>query len=425
MGTTRSTTPRIPKYRLHKPSGLAAVRLNGRDVYLGQHGTAESRAQYDAVIADWLAGRRGAIPGLAPRSGRNDSTISELVLAFLAHAETYYIKNGTQTGEVDCLRFSMRPIVELHGRTRVGDFGPLSLKAVRERMIAQGLARGTINSRVNRIRRMFKWGVENQIVDPVVLQALQAVAPLKRGRSEARETGPVRAVSEVLVEEVAAAAPTVIAAMIRLQLYTGMRPGEVIQMRTRDVDRSETIWVYRPGSHKTEHHGRERVIFIGPRAQRVLEPMLLTDPEVYIFSPERRVETFHRERRASRATPMTPSQASRTRKQAPKKSPGERYTTRSYAQAVKRACCTAFPHRTLSGVGRSKLTKEQRDELARWHRAHRFSPNQLRHTAATRLRREFDLETARVVLGHTSASVTEVYAERDLTLAARVMADAG
>ena len=36
---------RIPKYRLHKPSGLAVVRLNGRDVYLGQHGTEESAAR--------------------------------------------------------------------------------------------------------------------------------------------------------------------------------------------------------------------------------------------------------------------------------------------------------------------------------------------------------------------------------------------
>ncbi len=425
MGTTRSTTPRIPKYRLHKPSGLAVVRLNGRDVYLGQHGTAESRAQYDAVIADWLAGRRAATPGSAPGSGRNGATISELVLAFLAHAETYYIKNGTQTGEVDCLRFSLRPLVELHGRTRVGDFGPLSLKAVRERMIARGLARGTINARINRIRRMFKWGVENQIVDPAVLHALQAVAPLKRGRSEARETGPVRAVSEALVEEVAAAAPAVVAAMIRLQLYTGMRPGEVVQMRTCDVDRRDAIWVYRPRSHKTEHHGRERVIFLGPRAQAVLRPMLHADGAAYLFSPRRRVEAFHEERRSSRATPMTPSQASRMRKPSPSKSPGERYTTRSYAQAVKHACHAAFPHPTLTGVPVSALSDEQRRDLATWERAHRFSPNQLRHTAATRLRREFDLETARVVLGHGSASVTEIYAERDLAMAAHVMAEAG
>ncbi|MCA9304899.1 MAG: site-specific integrase [Phycisphaerales bacterium] len=421
MGTTRSTKSRIPMYRLHKPSGRAVVRLNGRDVYLGKYDTAESRAQYDAVIADWLAGSRIAASG----SSRNDATVSELVLAFLNHAERYYIKNGQPTGETDCLRFALRPLVELHGRTRIGDFGPLSLKAVRDRMIAQGLARGTINARVNRVRRMFKWGVENQLVDPGILHTLQAVAPLKRGRSKAREVDPVRAVDEAIVQRVAETAPPVIAAMIRLQLYTGMRPGEVIQMRTRDIDRKETIWVYRPGSHKTEHHGRDRVIFIGPRAQCILEPMLLNDPDAYLFSPRRRVDAFHEQRRETRATPMPPSQASRTRKRTPRKLPGEKYTTRSYAQAVKRACCAAFPHPTLSAISQSTLAREQRKELAQWNKSHRFSPNQLRHTAATRLRREFDLETARVVLGHGSAAVTEVYAERDLSLAARVMAEAG
>jgi len=45
-------TPRIPKYRLHKATGLAVVTLNGADHYLGRHGTAESREQYDRLIAE-------------------------------------------------------------------------------------------------------------------------------------------------------------------------------------------------------------------------------------------------------------------------------------------------------------------------------------------------------------------------------------
>ena len=45
--------------------------------------------------------------------------------------------------------------------------------------------------------------------------------------------------------------------------------------------------------------------------------------------------------------------------------------------------------------------------------AHSWHPHQLRHNAATELRKEFTLETARIILGHHSAAVTEVYAERD------------
>jgi integrase len=50
----------------------------------------------------------------------------------------------------------------------------------------------------------------------------------------------------------------------------------------------------------------------------------------------------------------------------------------------------------------------------------RWSPNQLRHTAATQIRREFGLEAAQVILGHSKADVTQVYAERDLAKGAEV-----
>ena len=57
----KRTSARIPKYRLHKPTGLAVVRLNGRDIYLGKHATNESRQRYQQVIAEWLANNRQLI----------------------------------------------------------------------------------------------------------------------------------------------------------------------------------------------------------------------------------------------------------------------------------------------------------------------------------------------------------------------------
>ncbi len=57
--------------------------------------------------------------------------------------------------------------------------------------------------------------------------------------------------------------------------------------------------------------------------------------------------------------------------------------------------------------------------MPKWH------PHQLRHNAATRLRKEFGLDTARAVLGHSSTAVTEVYAELDRDKAAHAMARIG
>jgi site-specific recombinase XerC len=60
-----------------------------------------------------------------------------------------------------------------------------------------------------------------------------------------------------------------------------------------------------------------------------------------------------------------------------------------------------------------------------WRKAHRWHPNQLRHSFATRVRKEYGLEAVQVVLGHSRADVTQVSAERDEALAARVATGIG
>jgi site-specific recombinase XerC len=53
-------------------------------------------------------------------------------------------------------------------------------------------------------------------------------------------------------------------------------------------------------------------------------------------------------------------------------------------------------------------------------RIEHWAPNRLRHSAGTEIRKRFGLEAAQVTLGHASADVTQVYAERDAKLAAEV-----
>ena len=73
-----------------------------------------------------------------------------------------------------------------------------------------------------------------------------------------------------------------------------------------------------------------------------------------------------------------------------------------------------------------RLTKKQHAEFKAWQKAHRWHPHQLRHLAGTEIRRRFGLEAAQVVLGHTSAEITDaVYAERDLVKAMEVMKAVG
>jgi integrase len=411
----RTPAHELPSYRLHKPKGLAVVRLNGRDIYLGKYGTPESRQAYERVIAEWLVnGRQPPAPPTGPAAPRSVS-VNELILAYIRFAKQYYVKNGQPTGESHNVKDALKPVTLLYGDAMLTAFTPSALKAVRQAMIDSGLCRNVVNARVNRVRRMFKWGVENEFVPATVLHALQAVSPLKRGRTEAHETKPVQPVEDERIDAVVRVVSRHVAAMIQIQRYTGMRPNEVVNMRLCDIDRSKQTWVYVPASHKTEHHGRSRLIFLGPRAQAALQPFLHAEAYAFIFSPAEAVEEFRALMRANRKTPMTPSQAARHRKAEPECVPGDRYTPASYAYAVVRGCDRAFP--PPKGVD----AKARRQ----WRREHRWSPNQLRHTAATALRRDYGIEAARVVLGHTSPAVTMIYAAADENAAAEIMSEVG
>ncbi len=221
---------RIPSYRCHKPSGQAVVTLDGRDIYLGPHDTPASRDEYDRLIAEWLTRRRAGV-SYASGSVDVDLTVNELLAEYLVFAKTYYVSNGKLTGEYENLKQAMKPLAKLYGRELVRNIGPLRLKTVRQAMIDDDLCRNQVNARINRIRRIFKWGVENQMVAPDILHALQAVSPLRRGRSAARESAPVKPVPEKHLDAVLRICPPTLAAMIQVQWLTGMRPGELVIMR--------------------------------------------------------------------------------------------------------------------------------------------------------------------------------------------------
>ncbi|MFO0964765.1 MAG: site-specific integrase [Gemmataceae bacterium] len=404
-------SPRVPAYRLHKRSGQAVVTLTdpaGRrqDVYLGKHDTPQSRAEYARVITLWIA-QGQHLPDQGGPEG--DVTVNELIERFWKHAEVYYRpQDGKPAGEQMEFKMALRPLKFLFGHLPARDIGPKRLDAVRTLLIngyehpefgvQRALCRGVVNHRIARIKMCFKWGVQQELVPGSVYHALQAVAGLRKGHCQARETEPVKPVPRAFVDATIEKAPPVIADMIRLQLATGMRSGELIVMRAIDIDTTGAVWLYKPEKHKTAHHGHRRVIPIGGKGQEILRRYLKADLYAPLFSPSDGERSRYWSLRIKRKTPVQPSQRNR-RKLQPKRKSGDRYTVESYRRAITRAAKKAnVPH---------------------WH------PHQLRHTRATEIRRQFNIDAAKAVLGHRSAAITEVYAELDQALAVEVMAEIG
>ena len=396
---------RVPALTLHRPSGQARCRWQGKDHYFGPFGEPESDAKFRRWAAELLTA--GAAPTAAPprtaapRPAAGGLTITELVAAYRRHCLDYYRDaDGAPTTEVDCVKQSVRPVRALFGDTPAADFGPKRLKTVRDEMVRAGLCRNEVNKRVGRVKRMFRWGVSEELLPATARHALEAVEGLKRGRTPARETDPVLPAPDADVEAALRFLPGPVAAVVRLQRLTGMRPGEVVALRPGDLTRADDVWEYRPRRHKTQYRGRTRVVMIGPRGRAALAPYLDRPADRPCFSPIESVAEVRARRRAARTTPESHGNRPGTnRRRRPAKPPGEAYTVATYRQAIYRACKEA-------GVPN-------------------WSPNRLRHSLATEVRRTHGLEAAQVTLGHSRADVTQVYAERDAGLARRVMAEAG
>lgn len=352
-------TKAVPKYRQHKPSGKAVVTLAGRDHYLGRYGTKASKAKYHRLIAEWEAAGRPSV-----EIDKDAPTVNELILAYWRHAESHYVKNGRPTDEQACIRAALGHVRALYGRSEAKDFGPLALKSVRIRMIESGNSRGYINKQVSRIRRMFSWAVENELLPGHVAHALREVKGLREGRTEARETDPVEPVADDVVYATLPFLPKATAAMVQVQRLCGCRPEDVCRMRPNEIDRSSDVWIYRPPVHKMNHKGKPRTIFIGPRCQRILMPFLFTSEDPCFRSKR-----------------------------------GREYNTRSYRDAIHRACLLA--------------------DVEKWN------PNQLRHSAGTDVRRQYGLEGCQVILGHARADTTQIYAEVDLQKGIRIAREVG
>ena len=197
----RSTSERAPKYRRQRrPQSTddAFVELDGERHYLGSYDSPESREAYHRLLAEWSANGRHA-PTKA-----EDVRVVEVCAKFWEHANVYYRRpDGTPT-ILDRVKMTMKPLRELYGRTRAADFGPNALRAIRQTWIDAGLARRTINDQTAMAKLIFKWAASHELIPGSVYHALQTVEGLRKGRSAARETDPVKPVPEGYIDAIEA-----------------------------------------------------------------------------------------------------------------------------------------------------------------------------------------------------------------------------
>lgn len=471
--TKKSDAPTLCTRRSESGTLLCFARFNGKQVSFGPAGP-EGQRRYDEALAKWLAnGRR--LDDVDASDDGGDYRVDELVGDYLAHARTFYVdaSTGAPNGEYLNMRAALSPVLERFRDLPAAKFGPVALRAVRDAMVDSGkLCRKEINNRVHRIRRAWRWAASMEKVPAGVVEALATVDGLRMGKTTARESDRVLPVEDADVHEVTAHLCPTVAAMVWLGYWTGARPGEVCALRWSMIDRAGKTWVAVLEKHKTAWRGRQRRINIGPNAQNALMPLLRPGPDAFVFSPQRAIAEQREAKRTRRKTKVQPSQVARAARA--KKTPesfAESFDVSTFRTAITRGVRLANAARirrqllvtiaeldggTLSDAVRDRIealptkaltngsgglrlresslrafasgdvaAKEIAEACAAVPLIESWAPNRLRHSAATRLRREEGIEAARVVLGHARAAVTEVYAEVDHERARAIMARHG
>ena len=312
-------------------------------------------------------------------------SLEEAAARYLADAVQFYGSSRESRNHA----LLLRPLRESLGDRDVETIVVADLLEVRNRL-ADKWARKTINHAVSCWRLFATWMMEHRLCSAAAKIEMCAATPLKRGRSKASESVPVRAAPHWAVKTAMRDAPPSLRAMVYVQELTGMRPGEVCSMRNEDIDRHGRLWLYRPQDHKNAWRGKPRVVVLGPRAQKALRPYLKERGPV--FSPALADREWRAQKRNDRASPVQPSQRRGMRRvERPEKKPGAEWVREAYTSAVAK--------RVTRAVRDGRLPKEEA-----------WSPNQLRHACATRVRLWFGLDAAKGVLGHSMhGGVTDIY----------------
>jgi len=234
-------------------------------------------------------------------------------------------------------------------------------------------------------------GVEEEYVQPNTVAALREVKNLQRGEQGTFDNPPRQEVPDEVVKRTLPFMSPTVAAMVKLQRLTGMRPSEIYRMTAGDIDqtRDPELWYYTPKSHKTERYIGEKPIPLGTPEQELVAPYLAgKTAEQSVFSPRRAMEEWYIERRANRQ-----------RVKKPASNVGEFYDVNSYRKAVENA------------IRKGNKTLPDEQKIPHW------TPYQLRHAAVTAAEKAFGLDKAQALAGHRTANVTKRYAHGQLAIA--------
>lgn len=344
------TRKNLPKLCHHKPSNRGYIYINRQKIYLGSWPSFRVSPPEELIQAYHLYLKKVILNGsqtqLKPDKLKPKKVI-ELCSLFIA--------SKTSSGDKNNYNIIQKFFKEMFPSIKINNFGPHHLLELQKEFIARGLTRQGINKRINLTRRIFRWGVSQNLVYQQIFEALKSIFPVKKGMAKESKIKSPANINDVY--KTMKFLHPMLNAMIQLQLLTGMRPSEICKINMVDIETKDPkCWWYKPANHKTSWRGKIRSIPLTIKSIKIIKKFLLNAKSTggYLFSP------MCRDRVSASA--------------------GSFYTTSEYGKAIRQAAIRA--------------------KIEPW------SPNQIRKYAAQKLLEEQGIESASALLGHSCVDIT-------------------
>jgi len=313
--------------------------------------------------------------------------VTDLCDAWARHCREYYKgADGKPTSAATNGIIAVRMFRDMFAGASVAELTHADMLRLRDALVRSGVCRTTVNRRLWYCKHMLAWALDEALIPAVVKAELTQVRGIKRGRTAAPERQPVRPVDDATIAATLEYMMPNTADMVRVHRLTGMRPCEMCALRWSHIDRSRTPWVYHvpAAANKNEWRGelgQPRVVCLGPKAREILERHQGADIP---FSPMRSMAEYIAAHSAAAAHPLSDAAKEKRRAAHVPRVLGDRWTTDAYTKTIRAAC--------------------EKAGITPW------GANRLRHAFGTEVRRQFGLDAAKAVLGHTDGGcITDVY----------------
>lgn len=425
---------KLPKIHIRNDRNLAFIVLGTKKIYLGKPGSPEALSKYGELVGHILEEKaakkaepkkssenapfnarptltgssaakqaKGLRKARTPMESSDQSyTLDSLLSDYLEFLKTNPKDNSRQISEVGIIQQKTQ---ELFPGITAHSFGPKKLRLLRDYYGETGYYEGKdkthrnysrrqLNKVCKTVRRIYSWGVGEELVEVSDYHALKHCEPLRAGKCDAPEiTHRTRQARRVTLEEVKAVCKYLLptyADMVKILYIIGCRPQELCSMKWEDIDRSGKVWVCHLKNHKTAWKGKTRTIAFGRKCQSILKKYECEEGG-YIFKPANIIKEEAEIRAANRKTPLWDSHKERNRREntgAKMARARESVERCNFDKVVKRAVDKAIEAGEL---------KE------------RWTPYLLRHEAITEVREKYGAETTQHFAGHNDLETQKYY----------------